>query len=306
MEESRASLTAMAASLIRAIHTRLDEDPLIDDPWGDRLVTDADKQVMREVAASRIGAADRARLEALGPGVDIIEAGLRASPVFGMVVVRSRYAEDALEAAVARGVRQYVIVGAGLDSFALRRPPYARDVAIFEVDHPATQELKRRRLADLGVVLPDELHFVAADLSREGLDSALARTPFQSSIPAFFSWLGVTTYLTREANLSTLRAMASCGAAGSEVVFTYRDQGDFDADPSDGALHGTGATVAAMGEPWVSGFHPAELAGDLRGVGLTRVENINGEELNRRYFAGRTDGLSAPPSLYIARAQVAG
>jgi methyltransferase (TIGR00027 family) len=305
MEESRASLTAMAASLIRAIHTRVDEHPLIDDPWGDRLVTEADKQEMRTVAASRIGAPDRARLEALGPGVDIIEAGLRASPVFGMVVVRTRYAEDALEAAVARGVRQYVIVGAGLDSFAMRRPPWARDVDVFEVDHPATQAMKRRRLADYGVVLSDKHHFVSADLSREGLASALKRTPFQPTTPSFFSWLGVTTYLTREANLSTLRAMATCGAAGSEVVFTYRDQRDFDADPTDGALHGTGATVAAMGEPWVSGFHPDELAGDLRGVGLTLVENLNGEELNRRYFARRTDGLSAPRSLYIARAQVA-
>lgn len=126
--------------------------------------------------------------------------------------------------AVRNGVRQYVIVGAGFDSFAQRQPAFARYVDVFEIDHPATQEFKRWRLHECGVPLPATLHLVPADLSHEQLGDALARSTFRPTEPTLFAWLGVTQYLTREANLGTLRGIADCSNSGSELVFTYVDQ----------------------------------------------------------------------------------
>src|SRR5262245_22218271 len=232
MNESTGSRTALVASLMRARHTRLDRPALIEDPWGDVLVSEAERDAIRERIAGRVDAGDRTSL-------DVLDAALRASLAYGAVIVRARCAEDALEAAVARGVRQYVIIGAGLDSFALRQPAFAREVRVFEVDHPATQEAKRRRLARCGVVHSPTLHFVAADLATEHLGDALARSPYSPAEPAFFAWLGVSAYLTREANFATLRAIVACAAPGSELVFSYLDQRVLDRAPDSVPLQRT-------------------------------------------------------------------
>lgn len=289
MDPGRASRTAIGTALMRAAHTRLDHPTLIDDPWGDRLIFADEREAMLATA----GAGD-------------LDTALRAHPSYGTVILRARYAEDALADAVRRGVRQYVIVGAGMDSFALRRPPFAHALEIFEVDHPSTQELKTGRLAVCEIPLPAGLHLVAADLSETALDAALANSPFRPDLLAFFSWLGVTTYLTREANLATLAAIASCALAGSELVFSYLDQSLLDSGSEQGPMQRARAQVASVGEPWVSGFDPDQLAHDLRGRGLGLVENLGPDELRARYCAGRTDGLDSSPGSHIAHARVIG
>src|SRR5258708_22987441 len=135
----------------------------------------------------------------------------------------ARYAEDALEAAVSQGIRQYVLIGAGFDSFALRRPAFSADLQIFEIDFPATQTFKIQRISECGISLPDSVHFIAADLSRESVAAALARSSFERDRLTFFSWLGVTMYLTREANLAPMRSIASCAPMDIELAFTYFD-----------------------------------------------------------------------------------
>jgi methyltransferase (TIGR00027 family) len=196
-----------------------------------------------------------------------------------------------------------VILGAGMDSFALRRPPFAKDVTIFDADHPATQAFKFTRLRECGAEPAGAVHHVAADLGVEGLNAALARSQFDSTATAFFSWLGVTAYLTREANLSTLRAIAALGAPGTELVFSYIDQRDFDA-PAGEDRGRAREVVATLGEPWVSGFHPAALADDLRSVGLALVENLGRDELRNRYCSDRDDELAPSLADHIARATV--
>jgi methyltransferase (TIGR00027 family) len=280
-------MTAMGTALMRAIHTRLDRPPLIDDPWGDRLILGDERDAMLAV----VDAQD-------------LDAALRAHPSYGTVILRTRYAEDALADAIARGICQYVIVGAGMDSFALRRPPFARDLEIFELDHPATQEFKVRRLADCQIALPPGLHLVAADLSETGLDAALATSPFRSDGSAFFSWLGVTPYLTSDANLATLRAIAACASAASELVFSYIDQRIFDHPAEPSPIQEARAALASAGEPWVSGFHPDQLAGDLRGAGLELVEDLGPQELHARYCNHRADSLTPSPSTHVARARI--
>jgi methyltransferase (TIGR00027 family) len=304
MNDAGASRTALAAALMRAVHTRLDRPLIIDDPWGDRLVSPAEREALRQRVLRRVDAERRNRLEAFDSDQTMLDAALRTQFTYGGVIIRSRCAEDALAAAVARGARQYVLIGAGFDSFIVRQPVFARDLDIFEIDHPPTQALKRRRLNECGVAIPPNVHFVPADLSQESLASALERSAFSHTVAAFFSWLGVTVYLSREANLATLRAIATSAAPGSEVVFTYIDQRVLDSSRSSAALERMRAAVAAQGEPWLSGFHPAQLADDLRQLGLLLVEDLGAPELHERYCAGRTDGLSPGGAGHIARARV--
>jgi len=303
MNDGGPSRTALTVALMRAIHTRVDRPRLIDDPWGDRLVSPVEKTALYQRVLEGADPEARARLEALGSQQAVIDTVLRAHPTYGGVVIRSRCAEDALESAVTRGVRQYVLIGAGFDSFIVRQAAFARGIDIIEVDHPATQALKRRRLEECGVEVPANVHFVAADLSRESLASVLERCTFSRAVPAFFSWLGVTIYLSRDANLATLRGIAASAAPGSEVVFTYIDQRVLD-DSGSPALAKMHADRAAMGEPWLSGFNPATLASELQALGLVLVEDVGGPELRERYCAGRTDGLAPGTSGHIARACV--
>jgi methyltransferase (TIGR00027 family) len=285
---------------MRAVHTRLDRPRLIDDPWGDRLVSAAEKTALAERALAGAEADVRTRFARLGSAEAVLDVALRTHPTYGGVIIRSRCAEDALAEAVARGARQYVLIGAGLDSFLVRQPDFARDIEILEIDHPASQAVKRRRLEETGVTIPSNVHFVAADLGEEALASVLARSAFSRAVPAFFSWLGVTVYLSREANLATLRGIADSSAPGSELVLTYIDQRALDRSRSP-TLERMRASVASVGEPWRSGFHPATLATELGALGLALVEDLDGEALRGRYCRGRTDGLTPGRVGHVAR-----
>jgi methyltransferase (TIGR00027 family) len=259
---------------MRAAHTRLDPAPLIQDPWGDLLFRDA----------------------------ALSDEALLRSRAYPNVITRTRYAEDALKAAIARGIRQYVLIGAGFDSFALRRPAYAADLQIFEIDFPATQALKLERIKACSIALPASVHFIAADLSQESVAAALARSSFQGRQLTFFSWLGVTMYLTRAANMATFESIASCAPARSELVFTYFDERLFQAQSE--AFRELETRVAAMGEPFLSGFDPAALDADLARCGLELVEDLNGADMTARYDRAGTRGLGQSVASHIAHARV--
>jgi methyltransferase (TIGR00027 family) len=288
---------------MRAIHTRLDQPRLIDDPWGDRLVPGAEKAALHRRILEGANPEARERFGRLGSQQAVIDLVLRSRGSYPGVILRSRYAEDALEAAVAAGARQYVLIGAGFDSFILRQPAYAHDVAIYEIDHPASQAMKRQRLQECAVEVPPNVHFVPADLAQESLTSVLARCEFSPALPAFFSWLGVTIYLSRDANLATLGGVAGFAAAGSEIVFTYVDERMLERGRS-AAFERARSVRAIQGEPWLSGFDPATLADELQALGLHLVEDLAGLELRERYYPGKTDGLSPGAFSHIARARV--
>jgi methyltransferase (TIGR00027 family) len=301
MEESVASVTAMSTARMRAIHTQRDPQPVLDDPWGDRLVP-ASLFVSAVAKRSSMSVQDsgEAQSEELAR---IADDFLHENPAFTNVVLRARYAEDALRAAIAGGVRQYVLLGAGFDSYALRMPPEASDVTIIEIDHPATQSFKRERIAACGLVPPGNLQFVAADLAREGLDEVLARSAFRRDERAFFAWLGVTMYLTREANIQTLRAIARCSRAGSELVFSYIDQKVFDARNAP-AFDELEKTVQSFGEPFICGFYPATLGAELQAVGLDLVEDLNEFQMAERFDPRGVNGLQPLDRSHVALARV--
>jgi methyltransferase (TIGR00027 family) len=163
---------------------------------------------------------------------------------------------------------------------------------------------KIQRIADCGISLPPSVHFVSADLANEDLAAALARSSFRSNEPAFFSWLGVTVYLTREANLATLRAVANVGAPGSELVFTYVDQIEFVSGGSRSLGDANAKAAAMVGEPYLSGFDPNEIANDLMHVGLELIEDLDGPKMAERYRRTGANALQPSASMHIARARV--
>jgi methyltransferase (TIGR00027 family) len=185
-------------------------------------------------------------------------------------------------------VRQYVVLGAGLDTFAYRNP--YPELRVFEVDHPATQEWKRERLETEGITVPESVTYAPVNFERQTVDEGLRLAGFQADAAAFFSWLGVTPYLKPETVLATFRRIIGMSSENG-VAFDYAVPRSSLGLVSRMAFDVLARRVAAAGEPFRGFFEPAELAGELRGMGFRHVEDLGGEQINKRYFAGRTDGL---------------
>ena len=220
------------------------------------------------------------------------------------IISRARFTEDNLETAVKQGVRQYVILGAGLDTFAFRRPDLLRELQVFEVDHPATQASKRQRIAGLGWEKPLNLHFVPVDFTKENLATALKRSTYDPKVLTFFSWLGVTYYLSRDVVVDTLRTIADIATKGSTIVFDYFDTDVFVPEKVATRMQGWKQFTQRVGEPIITGFDPSTLAADLAGLGWRLHENLGPPEIEFRYFQGRTDNYHATEHTHLARTVV--
>jgi methyltransferase (TIGR00027 family) len=204
------------------------------------------------------------------------------------MAVRSRSVEDRLAEAVALGVRQYVILGAGLDTFAYRNPfPLLR---IFEVDLPATQQWKREMLDAAGIAVPAEVTFVPLDFEHKALAEGLAEAGFDASAPAFFGWLGVVPYLTLEAFRATLCTIAGL-PAGSAVSFDYALAPETLSPAGRTAFAALAKRVADAGEPFQLFFTPETMEAELRQAGFKCIEQLDSDHLNELYFKNRADGL---------------
>jgi methyltransferase (TIGR00027 family) len=203
------------------------------------------------------------------------------------ICTRSRYAEDRLTAG---GFTQYVILGAGLDSFAWRRPDLLRSLRVFEVDHPASQAWKLERVQDLALPHSDSQVFVPVDFEAEPLQDALRTAGFDWGQPALFSWTGVAPYLTAQAIASTLRTTAGA-AADSEVVFSYRAEESVLDDVGREFIQIYAPLAASLGEPLQPGWPVIEIERLISRSGLKVVDHPARADLQERYFADRTDGL---------------
>jgi methyltransferase (TIGR00027 family) len=267
MQEGEFSKTAHRVAVRRAAHQLLDQPKVLDDPLALRIIGSAAAQELRSNPKEH-------------------HAFSRAFRAF--MAARSRYAEDELARAVAQGVTQYVVLGAGLDTFAYRNPH--PDLRVFEVDHPATQEWKHEQLRAAGISEPETVTFVPIDFEKQTLGAGLKHSGLDLNSAAFFSWLGVTPYLTREACMTTLGFIAGM-PPGSGVVF------DFAVDPAllnpgqRQALAALSKRVAAAGEPFQLFFDPEKLQNELKSLGFHRTEFLQGKQINARYFQDRPDGL---------------
>jgi methyltransferase (TIGR00027 family) len=273
VKDDRPSRTAERVAERRAAHQILDKPPVFEDPLALSIVESEHPHQRNRSPLDRY---------------------LRAA-----FAARSRFAEDELRDAYARGVRQYVVLGAGFDTFAYRSPYLG--LRVFEVDHPATQAEKRARLARRGIRVPPEVTYVPIDFSTTALADALVA--LDASAPAFFSWLGVVPYLEREAIEETLWYVAT-RPAGTTIVF------DYGCSPVSLSFIGRivferiATRVAAVGEPFKSFFEPEEVETMLRTCGFSEVSNCSPSEINRRYFAGRRDGLRVGEMMHLAKGVV--
>ena len=267
METGKPSRTALRVAIRRVAHQIADPPSVLDDPIALRLI---------------------------GPGYenDLERAMHPVGRDFrSFMAARSRYAEDHLAQSIAAGVCQYVILGAGLDTFAYRNPfPHIR---VFEVDFPATQAWKRSLLANASIQLPANLIFVPLDFEHKTLAAGLAEAGFDAGRPAFFSWLGVVPYLTLDAFRATLETIARL-PAGTGVSFDYGVPRHALSLMGRMAFDRLAARVAAAGEPFRLFFTPQELEDEFRRAGFHRSEQRGSQELNAMYFAGRADGLKLP------------
>ena len=270
MIDARPSITAQRVAMRRAAHQLFDNPKILEDPIALPILSaEAQELVCAEARKSR---------------------GVASSSFRAFLVARSRVAEDELASAIKRGATQYVILGAGLDTFAYRNPYPAEQLRVFEVDHPATQAWKKKRLETGHIAIPESLTFAPVNFETESLANGLAAARFDRSKQTCFSWLGVTPYLTRPAMFSTLEFIVGC-AKGSSVVFDYARPRASVGFLGRLAFDAMARRVARAGEPFQLFFDTAELERELRGVGFATVEDFGAEELNSRYFQNRGDRL---------------
>jgi methyltransferase (TIGR00027 family) len=269
MEEARPSRTALRVALRRAAHQLYDAQPLVlDDPIAVPILGDTYAEELHRTPTRP----DRP-----------FSVALRA-----FLVARSRYAEDNLARAVAQGVTQYVLLGAGLDTFAHRNPyPHLR---VFEVDHPATQQWKRELLEASDMPAPANLTYVPVDFERRSLPEQLHSAGFNPLNATFFAWLGVVPYLTLEAFRFTINFIAA-QPHGSGVVLDYSQPRSALPFLEKLAHDSLASRVQLAGEPFQLFFTPTEIASEL--TAFRDLEDLGSSKINARYFTGRTDNLKA-------------
>jgi methyltransferase (TIGR00027 family) len=283
--EGGASVTAAQMAAIRAAHWLLDDPKILDDP-------------LAEALAGEFADGFIARVRA-----DPMEAPARFT-----VAARSRLAEETISDRQS-GADQYVLLGAGLDSFAYRRSDTGDGLRVFEVDQPASQIWKRQRLTDVGVTIPSSVTFVPVDFERQDLDVELSKAGFDCARPSVVAWLGVIYYLTSEAITDTLRRIAAW-ATGTRLVFDYQiPEQLWDSFEGWDGNHprGIAAGFAASGEPWVSLFSADDIESLLRAHGYDNIEDYDHDAIRSLYMGGYRSGPPGPiPWLRVVRATVAG
>jgi methyltransferase (TIGR00027 family) len=286
MDPQRASQTAIIICFQRAFHTANARPPIFLDEFAERLLTQ--DEVDRATGQAL-------RLAASQPGIEgqpsVQDWYFRTTPAHPHVISRARYNEEQLDKALAEGVDQYVILGAGLDTFAWRRPDLTDRLCVFEVDYPTSQASKRERLVGAELQVPSNLSFLPVDFENETVGDVLRRSDFDSSRMAFVSWLGVSMYLSRSAIDATMRSLHEVAAPGSTLVFDYWEAEAFRRRGESPLLASIFEAVTAQGEPFLSGFEPQEIPLYLSNLGYELVEDLSRDEQHERFFGHRTDGL---------------
>ena len=258
MKPNESSRTALMVARQRAAHQVLDHGSVLQDPFALKILGEPEKDVLQ--FATQHPQASIGRL---------------------ITSARSRIAEEALSKPVGKGLRQIVILGAGLDTFALRNPHSAMDVRVYEVDHPATQAFKLQRLNEAQIALPPWLIFAPTDFEQDDLRERLVAAGLQQNAPAFFTWLGVVPYLTQDAFEQTLEYIAS--VPNSEVVFDYLEPPETFSEELRQIEKARTDALKKINEGSVCRFKPADVAVILRRQGLSTVEDINYEEIASRF-----------------------
>lgn len=303
MESNKPSATALISAFGRAYHATHAEQKIFDDYLADQFFTDEQRAFFADNLSRAFAFFDpEGAAHAASPEETL--AGFMRNQSLSITLSRARYVEEILERQIKNGVTQYVILGAGLDTFAFRRSDLMQRLELFEVDQPATQNYKRARVQELKWQTPPQLHWVALDFKHDALMRTLEAAGYNSNALTLFSWLGVTYYLTRDVIDATLRDIAAHARSGSTIIFDYLDTDAFIPERTAPRVAKMQAATLQGGELMQTGFDPAALGAELVALGFALQENLSPADIQARYFRGRTDGYCAFEHVHFARAVV--
>jgi methyltransferase (TIGR00027 family) len=303
MEPNQAGITAMITAYSRAYHATHDSPIIFNDFLADQLFTAQERSFFDMQLSTLLGLIDpdlASQNQDQASALALVMQ-LQTGPI---TLSRSRYCEEELERAIQNGVEQYVILGAGFDTFAFRHPELADRLQVFEVDHPVTQSMKQQRIAAANWQMPENMHLVPVDFAKDRLMDALIGSGFDPAKKSFFSWLGVTYYLSMQSISDTFTSIASCTASGSMIVFDYIDAEGFIAEKACRAVQLMQNIARQAGEPMLASFEPDKLNLFLNENGFALVENLLPAVIEERYFQNRQDCYHAFENVHIARAMI--
>ena len=289
MKTGRASKTAQAAAAIRAYDNLSNQPPLFHDAYAIKMTSPAWRFVLSNKALMRL-----LKTQPVRRAWDLLVT---------QVALRSAYSEDWLYEALNRGVKQYVMIGAGLDSFALRAAAQYPDVKIYEVDHPDTQALKISVLSEHGKI-PENVEFVPINFEQEKLSEALEKSSYDANQIAYFSWLGTTHYLKPETTLSTLKDLASCATSNSEVVFDYSVPYQHLQGIERLGTMFLSQVTHLLNEPLMGFFNTQQLHDLMWNLGYLVLEDLYGKDITERYLVGSKKGMQHTDAAHLIRLQI--
>ncbi|UOY89752.1 class I SAM-dependent methyltransferase [Bacillus glycinifermentans] len=301
MKQNESSLTSLISAFGRAYHSQFDEPKIFDDFIAKDLISekeflDISENMIQGIQFFNKDIAQKFQGERKKILKWITQVQLSPTPL-----ARAAYCESVLLHEVTLGLKQHVILGAGLDTFCFRHPELKNSLQIFEVDHPSTQEFKKKRLENTAYDIPDHLHFVPMDFTREFSYQSLIDEGFENE-KTFFSLLGVSYYLTKEENANLISHLFSKVPSGSSIVFDYADERLYEEKGISNRVENMVKMAAASGEPMKSCFSYEEIEKLLETSGLLIYEHLAPDAINDRFFRNRTDDLSAFESVHYIHA----
>ncbi|MFJ7889337.1 class I SAM-dependent methyltransferase [Lysinibacillus xylanilyticus] len=301
MNKGESSLTSLISAFSRAYHSQFDTPKIFDDYLAQELITQQEFNDIQTNMVQGIQFFNKEIAEKLNGQTEellkwIVQTQLSPTPL-----ARAAYCEKVLLNEVMLGLQQYVILGAGLDTFSLRHPEFENILEIFEIDHPATQEFKKKRLAEVNLKLPSNVHFVSMDFTKKFSSENLLDNGFDNK-KTFFSLLGVSYYLTKEETSSLLDHLFANVPSGSSIVFDYADEKLFIEQGISNRIDNMVKMAAASGEPMKSCFTYEEMEKMLENSGLLIYEHLTPDKINELYFDNRKDYLTAFETIHYVHA----
>jgi methyltransferase (TIGR00027 family) len=303
LENSKESLTALVSCFARGYHALNNNQPIFNDTIANSLLREDEKQLIATNWANAIAFFDQEKSETLRTFDEKLDWVMN-NQCIPQLVSRARYAEDGLLSAIGRGFKQYVILGAGLDTFALRQENLPEDFIIYEVDHPTTQAFKINRLQEMELEIPDNIKFVPVDFKNDSVRFELMKSGYDEQKITYFSMLGVVMYLDKKDFYHLLSHISEMTVNGSSFIFDYLDDTAFNDNLASKKLIQMRQITAHTGEPMVTGFDPFELDRELQDCNVLLYENLSPDNIDELYFANRADGLHAFDHFHFAHLAV--
>lgn len=301
MKPNESSLTSLISAFGRAYHSQYDTPKIFDDYVAQELISKKEISEISENMINGIQFFNEGIAQTLqGKSEEVLKwiTQVQLSPT---PLARAAYCEKVLLNEIMLGLKQYVILGAGLDTFCFRHPGLEKILEIFEIDHPSTQEFKKKRLDNANLITPGNLHFVSMDFTKKFSFQKLIDEDFENK-KTFFSLLGVSYYLTKEENSRLISSLFAKAPIGSSIVFDYADENLFEEKGISNRVENMVKMASASGEPMKSCFTYNEIENMLEKSGLLIYEHLSPVQINDRFFSNRTDYLTAFETIHYIHA----